>query len=177
MKEWEGAIRKELTSLFDTTKALRRTTVKELALLPGVEDMEQGPMKLVATVKAPDGRKKARLVLCGNLIQSATGSPVTSSKDPLGSPLYAGGLDGVALRTVLRKAAACNWSIASTDVRTAFLLAPRQSDRLLVVRPPQLLVDHNLAAKDERWVVDHAVYDWRPVQKTGVDAEIWRWLK
>ena len=29
MKEWEGAIRKELTSLFETTKALRRTTVKE----------------------------------------------------------------------------------------------------------------------------------------------------
>ena len=158
MAEWEGAIRKELTSLFETTKALRRTTVKELSDLPGVSEMEQAPMKLVATVKAPDGRKKARLVLCGNLIQSSTGDQVAAAKDPLGCPLYAGGLDGVALRTVLRKAAAEGWSIAGTDVSTAFLLAPRQSNRLLVVRPPQLLVDHQLATKEERWVVDHAVY-------------------
>ena len=177
MTEREGAIRKELTSLFDTTKALRRTTVKELASWPGADQMEQAPMKLVATVKAPDGRRKARLVLCGNLIQSANGAPVTSSKDPLSSPLYAGGLDGVALRTVLRKAAACSWSLASTDVRTAFLLAPRQSDRLLVVRPPQLLVDHNLAGKDERWVVDNAVYglDTSPKDWSGYrDVELAR---
>ena len=158
MAEWEGAIRKELTSLFETTRALRKTTVSDLKDLPGADEMEQAPMKLVATVKAPDGRKKARLVLCGNLVQSSTGDQVAAARDPLGCPLYAGGLDGVALRAVLRKASASNWSIASTDVRTAFLLAPRQSDRLLVVRPPQLLVDHQLAARDERWIVDHAVY-------------------
>ena len=180
MGEWEGAIRKELTSLFETTKALRRTTVEELASMPGSDQMEQAPMKLVATVKAPDGRRKARLVLCGNMIQSATGAPVTASRDSLGSPLYAGGLDGVALRSVLRKAAACEWSIASTDVRTAFLLAPRQSSRLLVVRPPQLLVDHHLATKNERWVVDHAVYgletspkDWGGYRDSEVAKMSW----
>ena len=180
MVEWEGAIRKELTSLFETTKALRRTTVEELASMPGSDQMEQAPMKLVATVKAPDGRRKARLVLCGNMIQSASGAPVTASRDSLGSPLYAGGLDGVALRSVLRKAAACEWSIASTDVRTAFLLAPRQSSRLLVVRPPQLLVDHHLATKNERWVVDHAVYgletspkDWGGYRDSEVARMSW----
>ena len=180
MKDWEGAIRKELTSLFETTKALRRTTVGELTGMSGSDQMEQAPMKLVATVKAPDGRKKARLVLCGNMIQSATGAPVTTSRESLGSPLYAGGLDGVALRAVLRKAAACDWSIASTDVRTAFLLAPRQSSRLLVVRPPQLLVDYNLASRDERWVVDHAVYgletspkDWGGYRDTEMAKMTW----
>ena len=97
MSEWEPAIRKELTSLFETTRALRRTSMKELGDLPGASEMEQAPMKLVATVKAPDGRKKARLVLCGNLIQSSTEDQVAAAKDPLGCPLYAGGLDGVCL--------------------------------------------------------------------------------
>ena len=48
MTEWEGAIRKELTSLFDTTKALRRTTVKELASWPGADQMEQAPVRRLA---------------------------------------------------------------------------------------------------------------------------------
>ena len=49
--------------------------------------------------------------------------------------LYACGVGATALRCVLRKAAGASWSLASTDVRGAFLLAPRSQKRrpLLVV--------------------------------------------
>ena len=74
--------------------------------------------------------------------------------------LYAGGVDATALRCVLRKAAGASWSLASTDVRGAFLLAPRSQTRrpLLVVEPPRLLTSTNLIPAEERWICDGAMY-------------------
>ena len=43
--------------------------------------------------------------------------------------LYAGGINSAALRCTLPKAAGESWSITSTDVRGAFLLAPRSQHR------------------------------------------------
>ena len=121
--QWKPAIQKELESLFDLTKALQKITVDELQDMPGGNEAEQAPAKIVSTVKAPDGRKKIRIVICGNLVQSAAETnPSTDAKD-LSNPLYAGGLDGTALRAIARKAAACQWSLGSTDIKTAFLLA------------------------------------------------------
>ena len=61
---------------------------------------------------------------------------------------------------MLRKAAGASWSLASTDVRGAFLLAPRSQTRrpLLVVEPPRLLTSTALIPVDERWICDGAMY-------------------
>ena len=36
-----------------------------------IKDMELAPSKLVATVKSPNGKRKARIVICGNLVTKA----------------------------------------------------------------------------------------------------------
>ena len=46
-----------------------------------------------------------------------------------------------------------------SDVRTAFLLAPRlDQERLLVCKPPQLYVECGLASPGERWLISGAMY-------------------
>ena len=50
------------------------------------------------------------------------------------------------------------WAIGITDVSSAFLLAPRKSSRLMVTKPPSILVEAGLMSKDTRWVVEAAVY-------------------
>ena len=77
----------------------------------------------------------------------AGGEPKVLSRVPPGSALlqerrepgsggdreYAGGIDGTALRCVLRKGAHQHWSLATVD---AFLLAPRkETRRILITRP------------------------------------------
>ena len=77
--------------------------------------------------------------------------------------LYAGGADGTTIRCLLRKAAATSWEIATCDVKTAFLLAPREdsSRRLVVVKPPRILVEAGIVGPRELWRVQHALYGLR----------------
>ena len=120
---------------------------------------------LVPTVKAPNG-KKARVVVCGNRLERVTNVEEGAAKDESAqasfSPYstYAGGADGALLRCLVKKAACEKWDVASLDVATAFLLAPRrESERqLLVMRPPRILVDAGLYAADELWQIQHAMY-------------------
>ena len=74
--------------------------------------------------------------------------------------LYAGGVGATALRCVLRTAAGASWSLASMDVRGAFLLAPRSQTRrpLLVMEPPRLLTSTGLIPAEDRWICDGAMY-------------------
>ncbi len=51
-----------------------------------------------------------------------------SDPSPLG--VYASGADETLIRTVIRHAALMKWGCSTTDIKTAFLLAPR------VVAPP-----------------------------------------
>ena len=51
--------------MFEETKALRRTTEAEL---PGLWEM--APSKLVPTVRAPLGRRKSRICICGNTLEA-----------------------------------------------------------------------------------------------------------
>lgn len=46
------------------------------------------------------------------------------------------------------------------DVKTAVLLAPRpdEQERLLVARPPRILVDAGICKESELWEISHAVY-------------------
>ena len=55
-----------------STTAVRPVKVKDLINEPGYEEMLVVPSKVVPTVKAPDARKKARIVLCGNLVEDTS---------------------------------------------------------------------------------------------------------
>ena len=194
---WKEPLQAELEALVGTG-TIRRVKQSQLSQEPGYDRMEVAPAKIVPTIKSPSGKRKARIVICGNLVHQAdhvrnvqmpdqemeisdgTGlrAPQCGKGDePGGNPgggpdgngppdqsaasdLYAGGVDATALRCVLRKAAASSWSLASTDVRGAFLLAPRSQVKrpLLVIEPPRLLVTTNIVPADEKWVCEGAMY-------------------
>ena len=109
--------------------------------------------------------KRSGYVICGNLVQSSAEAAPAQDFKTLGNPLYAGGLDGTALRAVAR-------SLASTDIKTAFLLAPRKDQRMMIIRPPQ---------PRERWIVSKALYgletsprDWGQFRDEEVGKMTWR---
>ena len=194
---WKEPLQAEMEALV-SSGTIRRVKVDQLVDEPGYDRMEVAPAKIVPTIKSPSGKRKARIVICGNMVHPAghvkpsqlpdgvhgchrphgAASPTAlnlgDGKDPNGhgadrpggggpaaaADLYAGGDDATALRCVLRKAAGASWSLASTDVRGAFLLAPRSQTRrpLLVVEPPRLLTSTNLIPADERWICDGAMY-------------------
>ena len=194
---WKEPLQAEMEALV-SSGTIRRVRVDQLVDEPGYDRMEVAPAKIVPTIKSPSGKRKARIVICGNMVHPAghvkpshlpdggdhgchrprgVASPAQSpgdGKDPEGgetgkpggggpaaaADLYAGGVDATALRCVLRKAAGASWSLASTDVRGAFLLAPRSQTRrpLLVVEPPRLLTSTGLIPAEERWICDGAMY-------------------
>ena len=71
---------------------------------------------------------------------------------------YAGGIDGTVLRCLFRKSSQEKWQIASTDVKTAFLLAPKRETKMMVVIPPKVAVEAGVVDPDERWIVERALY-------------------
>ena len=195
---WKEPLQAEMEALV-SSGTIRRVKVDQLVHEPGYDRMEVAPAKIVPTIKSPSGKRKARIVICGNMVHPAghvkpsqlpdggvhgchrphgAASPAVQNlgdgKDPNGdgaerpggggpaaaADLYAGGVDSTALRCVLRKAAGASWSLASTDVRGAFLLAPRSQTRrqLLVVEPPRLLTSTGLVSAEERWICDGAMY-------------------
>ena len=166
---WLDAIRAELHQLLEVTKAVRAVRKADLVHEEGYDSMEVVPGKLVTTIKAPNGKRKARVVICGNLLNKPTNAE-EQMKEKVAN--YAGGIDSTALRCMLRKAAHQSWSIGTVDIRTAFLLAPRtRKTHLLVVQPPKLLSDCGLVPKDQVWVVEKALY--------GLDTSPadWRWFR
>ena len=79
---------------------------------------------------------------------------------PPGSP-YASGADGILIRAALSYAVERRWGIATTDIRTAFLHAPRpklNESREVIVIPPKILVTGGVCAPNERWRVHNALY-------------------
>lgn len=157
LEAWKASMEEEYRALVDKTKVVRPISEGELASVPGYKEAEYAPSKLVTTVQAPNGRRRARAVICGNLVASLNGS---TEKEPGDEPsTYAGGVDGTALRSVFRKAAHEGFTIGTVDVKTAFLLAPRQEGRkLLITRPPRVMVEAGVRRSDEYWLVDGAMY-------------------
>ena len=160
LKEWVPALKAEYNQLTVVTGAIKPIKKSDLDRDPALEKAELIPGKLVATVKAPDAKRKARLVICGNMVDP-------EGPDGLGqvdvkaakAQNYAGGIDATALRAVLRKGASRGWDIVTTDVRTAFLLAPRTRDeRTLVVKPPKIMVESGICDEQELWLVQRALY-------------------
>ena len=179
LEAWKPALEKELNSLVNVTGAIRQVKVQDLPKEPGYSSMQTVPSKLVPTVKAPDGRLKARIVLCGNLLEGGTSSE-SGAADKGKFDLYASGIDGVSLRCALKKGVEESWDIAMLDITTAFLLAPRCSRTLLVSTPPSILVQSGLIGPDDRWIIERAVYgletspaDWQQHRDQVLRAVRW----
>ena len=162
LSEWRSALLSEYESLTVLTKAIEPVDVRELQ---GDTTVEYAPGKLVATIKAPDGKKKARFVCCGNRVEPSLdqqGEQQDSQSNFLNKgktvDTYAAGIDGAAIRMALRSAAARGWTAAGIDVKTAFLLAPRRGEGTLIVRPPKILVQAGVIPSHEVWKVRQALY-------------------
>ena len=67
--KWEAAIQEEIDSLLSTQGPIVRMSKQEVAVLEASgAAMEKIPGKMVATRKAPLGRRRARIVACGNFV-------------------------------------------------------------------------------------------------------------
>ena len=165
LHKWVEPFKDEYGSLSITTGAIFPTTEEALKKDPRYPNREEAPAMLVPTVKSPHARHRARVVICGNHLTRAQAetkavSPLeaTASNSPF--ELYAGGADATVLRALLRKSALESWDVASLDVKTAFLLAPRRDahQRLLITRPPRVLVEAGVCPSDEIWEVKNSLY-------------------
>ena len=81
---WHPALLEEFNSILTTHKAIRPVSKEELKRLEREgREVLYVPGKLVATVKAGTGKRKARIVACGNFLsrEKAQGSPTLSRGD------------------------------------------------------------------------------------------------
>eukprot|EP00913_Durusdinium_trenchii_P024130 g22659.t2 len=119
--DWIEAIVKEIKSL-EEKKAIRRLTPQDVAYYrrEHSDKLEVVPGKAIHSIKAPDARKKCRLVVCGNYLSGAGAGGAKQEA----AQLYAGGADTTCLRAALAVGAQNDWTAAALDVKTAFLNAP-----------------------------------------------------
>ena len=140
----------EYEQLVNLKKAVKPMTRSELQQLAQQQDkvLEILPAKMVHTRKAGSGAFRSRAVVCGNY-QAQNESQNN----------FAGGADGTQVRTVMRLSAQRGWKCASTDIRTAFLNAPRRdSSRLVAMEVPYVFKLLGLASSDEVWLIHLAMY-------------------
>ena len=149
-ENWIPAIQAEYTQLVQSKEAVHQLSKKALQAKAEKEGkvIELLPAKMVYTRKAGAGTRRARAVCCGNY------SDTRFSPD-----CYAGGADGCQVRALIRTAALKSWSVAATDIRVAFLNAPRREDgKLVAMEIPQVYKRLGLAREGEVWLVKLAMY-------------------
>ena len=137
---WIPAATEEVNSLEVSNEAVLRIEVDDIEkLVQEGKKVLQVPGKAVLTRKAGVGKRRFRCVACGNYIP--TGSPDSNN-------LYASGVEGLTVRTALCYAAYRGWVALSADIRTAFLHAPLteelESEEVIIVKPPHILVEMNI---------------------------------
>ena len=127
---WIPPLQTEIDN-FDNNHAIERIDEKETRRI--MEEAQQKGQRAelipgmgVFTRKAGDGRRRARVVCCGNYMEAREGDEV-----------YATGADSTQLRAILRLAALCQWECLSLDVKSAFLLAPKAQGETGGGRPDQ----------------------------------------
>ena len=177
LADWTEPMRDEYKSLVSSTGTVTPIMEHELKKMPGFQEAELAPCKLVTTVKAPHGKRRARVVVCGNLVMGMDGKPPQSPEHST----YAGGADATTIRALLRKSAHEAWGIGVVDIKTAFLLAPRRNtSRMLVTRPPKALVEAKICDAREWWIVNKALYglntspsDWSAYRNS--EMKTWSW--
>ena len=146
---WKPAIEKEWKSLTEETGAVRQITKQELRRLAEEKGqaVELLPSKMVFARKAGSGLRRARAVCCSNF----------QSQVEEGST-YAGGVDSVTVRMALRWAALQKWTVATLDVKTAFLNAPRTSPSIVATEVPQVMRQLGFGTGQEVWLIVGALY-------------------
>ena len=151
IEQWMTPMLNEYNSLIDS-KAIRPISDTELEELVeskgGWENVkvEKVPCKLVTVYKGGTGARKARICACGNL----------ASLPPEGD-VAAGGLDAIAIRTMIHTAAIRKYAMTSVDVKTAFLQAKRrQPENVLTLATPPAI--YNGMIEDKLWLVQGALY-------------------
>ncbi len=156
LEDWKKPVMEELTSLVKDKEALQvipKGEAREMFRKAFEEGrkVEVVPGKLVTTVKpgAAGGRKKARIVACGNF----------TSKDSQ-EELYAGTGDAVTLRYLLKRAVEEGWEGMTVDVKAAFLNTP-WDDSDVLVKPPGILTRMNLIEEGTLWRPTKALYGFR----------------
>ena len=159
--EWKPSIGEELESVFERHRALQRTSKDEVDhWISQGKVVEYLPSKALFHRKGGTGRLKTRIVACGNFAKAGGGSEDHGST-------YAGGIDSTTLRIQLShcgrmKAEDDSWTTGALDIRTAFLLAPlEQSKRILVLRPPKVLISAGIVDPQELWYATGAMYGLR----------------
>ena len=145
LSDWLPSMKGELENF--TNQAIQRVTKAEADAMmveakPAGKVVEMIPAMGVFSRKAGAGKRKSRIVCCGNYMA-----------DRSADELYASGADSTQVRAILRKAALESWDILSLDIRSAFLLAPSSQNELIIVQPPCILYDAGLIDHDEVWVV------------------------
>ena len=148
LADWTESIKAEYEQLVVNKKAVKPMTRTELQKMAEVQNktLEILPAKMVHTRKAGSGAYRSRAVVCGNY------------QTPNDDNTYAGGADATQIRTMLRISAQYKWKAASTDIRTAFLNAPRRDSRLIAMEVPHVYKMLGLAGPDEVWLIMLAMY-------------------
>lgn len=151
MDDWKDAVTTEFKQLTQVKKAVEAVDKQELHRRAAEEnlDLEILPAKMVYTRKSGSGAFRARAVVCGNYAQ-----------DRHAESVYAGGIDAAQIRAMAQTAGAHNWKAAGTDIRVAFLNAPRRKDRKLVAMEiPLIFKKLQLCAPGEDyWIIRLAMY-------------------
>ena len=161
VEEWRPSIGEEIESVFERHKALQRTSKEEVdGWISQGKVVEYLPSKALFHRKGGTGRHKTRIVACGNFARAG------SNSEDYGAT-YAGGIDSTTLRIQLshcghKKFEDKSWTTGALDIRTAFLLAPlEQGNRILVLRPPKVLISAGIVHPQELWYATGAIYGLR----------------
>ena len=175
LEDWEPSIKAEYQQLVMQKEAVRQMTKSDLHKLAEERGLpiEILPGKMVHTRKAVSGAFRSRAVVCGNYENAAADEK------------YAGGADGMQIRTMIHTAALKGWIIAGTDIRVAFLNAPkRNANKLTAMEVPTVFKRFGLATSDEIWLIEKALYglvssprDWCLHRDEVVPTISWRRTK
>ncbi|CAE7486493.1 GIP [Symbiodinium sp. CCMP2592] len=156
---WIPALKKEVATL---SHAVEKTWANDAQVQ---EEMSSGraqviPMKIVFTVKPPDAplpgesveqfyKRKARIVVCGNLASHEPGDVYTNTAP------------AEIVRAALAISRVKKWNLGILDVIAAFLQTPFSElvgAPLVYGIPPKLLERVGLCQRGELWRLTHAVY-------------------
>ena len=149
IKNWEPSVRAEYEQLVNQKQAVKQVTKSQLRQLAQEKQLpiQLLPAKMVHTRKANTGAYRSRAVVCGNYQEVGTGDR------------YAGGADGCQVRALIRTAALRGWCLAGSDIRVAFLNAPkRDTTKITAMEVPTIFKHLGLADAEDVWIIEKALY-------------------
>ena len=149
IQNWEPSVRAEYEQLVNQKQAVKQMKKSQLRQLAQERQLpiELLPAKMVHTRKANTGAYRSRAVVCGNYQDVGT------------EDRYAGGADGCQVRALIRTAALRGWCLAGSDIRVAFLNAPkRDTTKITAMEVPTIFKHLGLADAEDVWIIEKALY-------------------